>query len=194
MDDPDLVLAGRLRGEPPVQVEERGPQATERWIRGRVLVHDHEQVDKAHGRPGRRFRGFRCRIRIARLGRLLPAPPGYTRQRGAMMAARRPGADPAGTSPAASAGAASWSAAVPAAWGSWSRMSGTAVVRDAVGVTFCAIAWRRAPRVVTPERGKLGPGQPGLTAGREIPRQFLAPLPQRVDELSLVPQDPRVKS
>ncbi len=47
--------------------------------------------------------------------------------RGAMMAARRPAADPAGTSPAASAGAASWSAAVPAAWGSWSRMSGTAV-------------------------------------------------------------------
>ena len=38
-----------------------------------------------------------------------------------------------------------------------------------------------------PERGELGTGQAGLATCREIMRQFLTSLAQRVDQLSLVP-------
>ena len=106
VDDPDLIPAERLRGEPSVHVEECGLKAVERGIRRGVLIHDHEQVDKAHGRPRRPGRDLD--LRIARIGRLLLA-----RRHGIAGRCRdrrgRTGAPPQarGASPAVSAGASS---------------------------------------------------------------------------------------
>ena len=49
VDDADLIPAERLCGEPSIHVAERILKPTERGVRGGVLVHDHEQIDKTHG-------------------------------------------------------------------------------------------------------------------------------------------------
>ena len=61
------------------------------------------------------------------------------------------------------------------------------LARSAASVASRTIAIGRRLCVIIPERSELGTGQPGLAARREITWQFLTPLAQRVDEISLVP-------